>query len=320
MADLQHIPVLGPEVLHYMQPRPGAVFVDGTVGGGGHAARLLQRMMPGGRLIAIDRDARTLDRARSRLAEYGSAVTFVHDDFRNMTHILRRLSETAVDGVLLDVGVSSFQLDEPERGFTYQHDVPLDMRMDVRSDVTAARLINELSHGELTRVLRTYGEERHASRIAGVIVAERERAPLQTTGQLVEIIKRAVPARDRRQGPHPARRTFQALRIAVNDELNALETGVRAAVAALKPGGRVAIISFHSLEDRIIKQTFVELAGTCVCPPELPVCRCEKQPDVHIVTRRPVTPNEDEVVANPRARSARLRVAERAVLVGGEGE
>lgn len=320
MPELKHIPVLGAEVVDALQPRPGAVFVDGTVGGGGHALRLLAELMPGGRLIAIDRDAETLARARERLSQYGNAVTFVHDDFRNLAHILRRLSVDEVDGVLLDVGVSSFQLDEPERGFTYQHDVPLDMRMDVRSEVSAERLVNELSHGELARVLRTYGEERHASRIAGAIVAERERTRLRTTGQLVDVIKRAVPTRERRRGPHPARRTFQALRIAVNDELNALEVGLRAAIDVLSPGGRVAVISFHSLEDRIVKQTFVELAATCDCPPELPVCRCDRRPSVQIVTRKPVVPGTKEVAVNPRARSARLRVAERAVLVGGEGE
>lgn len=320
MPDLQHVPVLATEVIEGLKPRPGGVFVDGTVGGGGHARLLLAQLMPGGRLIAIDQDADTLSRARSRLDKFGDAVLFVHDNFRNLRMILDGLGVAAVDGVVLDVGVSSFQLDEPARGFTYQHDAPLDMRMDVRSKVTAQHLVNELPFEQLVRLLRDYGEERHAARIARAIVAERQRTALRTSGQLVDVIKKAVPARDRRRGPHPARRTFQALRIVVNDELGALEEGLRAGVAALKPGGRIAVISFHSLEDRIVKRIFTELAADCECPPELPVCRCNRRPSVRIVTRKPIVPDEDEVANNPRARSARLRVAERVGLLGGEGE
>lgn len=318
--ELMHVSVLADETIELLQPRPGAVFVDGTVGGGGHSILLLPKLLPGGRLIAIDKDGATLERARTRLAPFGEAVTFVRDDFRRLNEILKRLEIAAVDGVLLDVGVSSFQLDEAERGFTYNEDVPLDMRMDVRSEITAAHLVNTLSHGELARLLRTYGEERHASRIAAAIVKERERTPVASTGQLVELVKRGIPARERRTGPHPARRTFQALRIAVNDELNALAEGVRSAALALRPGGRLAVISFHSLEDRIVKQTFTELADPCQCPPELPVCHCGKQALVRIVTRKPVVPKVEEIEANPRSRSAKLRVVERTVLVGGEGE
>lgn len=316
----EHISVLADETIDLLQPGPGAVFIDGTVGGGGHASLLLPRLLPDGRLIAVDKDGSALERARGRLADYGEAAVFVRGDFRHLDRIVAELGVPPVDGVLLDVGVSSFQLDEPDRGFTYNYDVPLDMRMDDRADVSAAELVNTLSHGELARVLRTYGEERHAGRIASVIVAERKRAPVETTGELVELIKRGIPARDRRTGPHPARRTFQALRIAVNDELNALTEGVRAGVDVLKPGGRIAVISFHSLEDRIVKQTFNELADPCTCPTDLPVCRCGRQPSVRVVTRRPIVPKAEEVGANPRARSAKLRVAERIVLVGGEGE
>lgn len=321
MTDgLRHVSVLGEEAVEWLRPRPGGLYVDGTVGGGGHSFRLLSRIGPGGRLIAIDKDGAALERARARLEAFGEAVTFVRDDFRRLADVLARLGVEAVDGVLLDIGVSSFQLDDARRGFAYSHDAPLDMRMDGRDGPTAADLINTMPRDELVRILRTYGEERHAARIARAIVEEREREPLLTTTRLAEVVKGAIPAAARRTGPHPARRTFQALRIAVNDELGALEEGLRAAVAALKPGGRVAVISFHSLEDRIVKQMFAELADPCRCPPDLPVCRCGRRPVIQILTRRPVVPGEDEVAANPRARSAKLRVAERTVLAGEEGE
>ena len=315
---MQHVPVMPDEVLALLKPEPGQIFVDGTVGGGGHARLVARAVSPGGRLIAVDRDAETLRRAEAALAEFGDAVVFVHDDFRNLSRILSELGVDGVHGVLLDLGVSSFQLDEPRRGFTYRFDAPLDMRMDTRATVTAADLVNNLSVEELTRILRVYGEERWAHRIARTIAERRARAPLETTGQLVEVVKQAIPAAVRRRGPHPAKRTFQALRIAVNDELSALREGIRAAVDALLPGGRIAVISFHSLEDRIVKRTLADLARGCECPPGLPVCRCGKQRLLHVLTPRPVLPGAEEVEHNPRARSARLRAAERTVL-GREG-
>lgn len=318
MVELKHVPVLLDEVVALLEPEPGQIFIDGTVGGGGHARLVAEAIGPGGRLIAIDRDADTLLRARSTLSEFGDVVTFVYDDFRHLRRILSDLEVGGVHGVLLDLGVSSFQLDEPVRGFTYRVDAPLDMRMDTRTTTTAADLVNNLSVGDLTRILREYGEERWAPRIARAIVARRETEPFETTGQLVDVVKQAIPAAARRRGPHPATRTFQALRIAVNNELDALREGLQAAVDALLPGGRVAVISFHSLEDRIVKQTFADLARGCECPPDLPVCRCGKEPILHILTRRPVVPSAEEVERNPRARSARLRVAERTVL-GREG-
>jgi len=302
------------EVVELLRPAPGNVIVDCTVGGGGHASALLPRIVPGGRLIGIDRDPRTLATARDRLAPFGDAVTLVHGNFGDLGVILAGLDLGGVDAVLFDLGVSSFQLDEPERGFTYRTDAPLDMRMDPGSPTSAAEIVNTWPAQELARILREFGEERWAGRIAAAIVRAREKAPLSTTGELAAVVKDAIPAAARRSGPHPARRTFQALRIAVNAELDALQQGLAAAIDALLPGGRVAVISFHSLEDRIVKRTFAELAAGCRCPPELPECRCGRQARLRVLTRKPVTPTHDEVAANPRARSARLRAAERLVL------
>ena len=302
------------EVVELLRPAPGNVIVDCTVGGGGHASALLPRIVPGGRLIGIDRDPRTLATARDRLAPFGDAVTLVHGNFGDLGVILAGLDLGGVDAVLFDLGVSSFQLDEPERGFTYRTDAPLDMRMDPGSTTSAAEIVNTWPAQELARILREFGEERWAGRIAAAIVRAREKAPLSTTGELAAVVKDAIPAAARRSGPHPARRTFQALRIAVNAELDALRQGLAAAIDALLPGGRVAVISFHSLEDRIVKRTFAELAAGCQCPPELPECRCGRQARLRVLTRKPVTPTHDEVAANPRARSARLRAAERLVL------
>ncbi len=314
MEPLGHVPVMVNEVVELLRPAPGNVIVDCTVGGGGHASALLPRIVPGGRLIGIDRDPRTLATARDRLAPFGDAVTLVHGNFGDLGVILAGLDLGGVDAVLFDLGVSSFQLDEPERGFTYRTDAPLDMRMDPGSPTSAAEIVNTWPAQELARILREFGEERWAGRIAAAIVRAREKAPLSTTGELAAVVKDAIPAAARRSGPHPARRTFQALRIAVNAELDALQQGLAAAIDALLPGGRVAVISFHSLEDRIVKRTFAELAAGCRCPPELPECRCGRQARLRVLTRKPVTPTHDEVAANPRARSARLRAAERLVL------
>jgi len=314
VEPLGHVPVMVNEVVELLRPAPGNVIVDCTVGGGGHASALLPRIVPGGRLIGIDRDPRTLATARDRLAPFGDAVTLVHGNFGDLGVILAGLDLGGVDAVLFDLGVSSFQLDEPERGFTYRTDAPLDMRMDPGSPTSAAEIVNTWPAQELARILREFGEERWAGRIAAAIVRAREKAPLSTTGELAAVVKDAIPAAARRSGPHPARRTFQALRIAVNAELDALQQGLAAAIDALLPGGRVAVISFHSLEDRIVKRTFAELAAGCRCPPELPECRCGRQARLRVLTRKPVTPTHDEVAANPRARSARLRAAERLVL------
>lgn len=306
-----HVPVMVDQVVEILQPAQGQTFVDCTVGGGGHAEALLSRLLPGGRLIGIDRDPRTLETARRNLAPYGDAAVLVQGNFRDLAAILARHGVARVHGILFDLGVSSFQLDEAERGFTYRTDAPLDMRMDPRDPVTAADLVNRLSAPELARIIREYGEERWAGRIAAAIVEARARQPFVTTGQLAEAVKEAIPAAARRRGPHPARRTFQALRIAVNDELGALREGLVAAVDALLPGGRVAVISFHSLEDRIVKHHFADEARGCTCPPGVAACQCGGSPKIKILTRKPVLPEEAEVRANPRARSAKLRAAER---------
>ncbi|HHW15132.1 MAG TPA: 16S rRNA (cytosine(1402)-N(4))-methyltransferase RsmH [Firmicutes bacterium] len=312
-----HRSVLLAEAVKWLNCRPGGVYVDCTLGGGGHAAAILEASAPDGRLLGLDQDEVALERAAERLAEevrQGRAV-LVRENFAALRRVVERLGLGPVDGVLFDLGVSSFQLDQAERGFSYQAEAPLDMRMDRRQAVSAAELVNEGSEEELARIIREYGEERWARRIARAVVVRRRRSPLRTTGELVETIKEAIPAAARRGGPHPARRTFQALRIAVNDELGALQTGLREAIALLRPGGRLVAISFHSLEDRIVKRTLSEAAKGCVCPPEIPACVCGHHPELRILTRRPVEPSAEEVAENPRARSAKLRAAER--LAGG---
>jgi 16S rRNA (cytosine1402-N4)-methyltransferase len=309
-----HRPVLLAEAVAFLGCRPGGVYVDCTVGGGGHAAAILAASAPDGRLVGLDRDEVALREAGRRLAAAesgGGRAVLVREDFGHLADVVVRLGVGWVDGVLFDLGVSSFQLDEAERGFSYQADAPLDMRMDRRQPLTAADLLNTVSEAELTGIIREYGEERWAARIAALAVARRKRRPFRTTGDLVEAVKAAIPAAARRSGPHPARRTFQALRIAVNDELGALERGLRAAIEVLKPGGRVVAISFHSLEDRLVKRALAQAARSCLCPPGLPVCTCGHRPSVKVLTRRPVAPAPAEVAENPRARSAKLRAAER---------
>lgn len=299
-----HVPVLLREVLAWLEPRPGGRYVDGTVGAGGHARALLEAAGGRAELLAIDRDPEALRVAAGRLAPYRDRVRFVRGDYRDLDRILDEAGWSRVDGILLDLGVSSLQLDDPRRGFSYQADGPLDMRMDPAQPLTAADLVNRASREELADWIRRYGEERWAGRIADFIVAERQRRPITTTGHLVEVIKAAIPARARRQGPHPARRTFQALRIAVNRELEGLEEALARAAHRLAPGGRLVTISFHSLEDRAVKQAFRRLdAGG----------------GFRVLTRKPVTPGEDEVARNPRARSARLRALAREET-GGPGE
>jgi 16S rRNA (cytosine1402-N4)-methyltransferase len=299
---------------------PGEIIVDGTVGGGGHSRAILERIMPAGRLIAFDQDEDALQAAKTNLAEFKNNTVFIKDNFANIKNVLTKLSVDGVDGILLDIGVSSYQLDEAERGFSFHHDAPLDMRMDRGSGTSAADIVNRLDAAELTRIIRDYGEELWAKRIAGFIVNRRTQdGPIETTGDLVDIIKAAIPARARRRGPHPARRTFQALRIAVNDELGVLETALRDGIDCLKPGGRFVVITFHSLEDRIVKKMFQNAAKSCECPPGLPQCICGKKALVKILTGKPVQATEQEAEENPRSRSAKLRAAVK-VLNWGEGE
>jgi 16S rRNA (cytosine1402-N4)-methyltransferase len=311
MAGFRHIPVLPAEVLGYLAPRPGGVYIDGTVGGGGHAALVLEASAPDGILIGIDRDAEALAAARAGLAAYGERARLFHGNFDRLTDVVAELGIAGIDGFLFDLGVSSYQLDTGARGFSFQHDAPLDMRMDAGSGDTAADLVNGLPEEELVRIIREFGEERWAKRIAAFIVRARGEAPIATTGRLVDIIKGAVPRGAWEERLHPATRTFQALRIAVNDELGSLERGLSAGLGLLNKGGRGVVISFHSLEDRLVKKLFRSLAGGCTCPKSLPRCVCSATPQVKVLTGRPVMAGDAETAANPRARSAKLRAVEK---------
>ncbi len=309
--EYRHTPVLLAEVTQHLQLHDGSIIVDCTLGGAGHARPMAELIAPTGILVGIDQDDAALAAARDTLP-LGQHVIFLKGNFGELDRLLTDANIPYADGFLFDLGVSSPQLDVAGRGFTYQEDVPLDMRMDPStSQPTAADIINTYSEADLTRVLREYGEERWASRIAAFIVAARGRHQVTTTGELVAIIKNAIPASARRTGPHPARRTFQALRIEVNHELDVLERGLRSAIKWLVPGGRIAVISYHSLEERVVKRVFTEESQGCVCPPDLPVCRCGREPVLRIITKKPVVPTAAEIEANPRARSARLRVAEK---------
>lgn len=299
------------EVLHYLSPHPGSIVVDCTLGGAGHAAKIASAIAPDGLLIGIDQDDSALAAAAETL-RLGQQTILIKGNFGDLDALLVGANVPYVDGFLFDLGVSSPQLDFVERGFSYHGDAPLDMRMDpAAGGITAADVVNSYQESDLARVIREYGEERWASRIAAFIVAARARRPVATTSELVDIIKSAVPAAARKDGPHPARRTFQALRIEVNNELDVLERALDSAVRWLVPGGRIVVISYHSLEDRVVKQAFAKLAQTCTCPPELPVCVCGVQPVVRVLTRRAVTPTPEEVESNPRSRSAKLRAAEK---------
>lgn len=306
-----HIPVLLDEVVRHMQCSPGKRFVDGTVGGGGHARAILEQTGPDGLLVGIDRDAAALARARRALRAYRDRVHLFCDNFVRLPSILARIQMPAVHGILLDLGLSSFQVDDPERGFSFAHPGPLDMRMDTSLQTTAAHLVNTLKEKELADLIRRYGEERWSRRIARHIVKARAESPIERTDRLAGVVAAAIPAAKRSRDRHPATRTFQALRIAVNQELDNLQAFLREAPGCLLPGGRLAIISFHSLEDRLVKRTFSDWARSCRCPPEWPVCCCDRRPLMRLVTRRPVLPSPREISSNPRARSARLRVAEK---------
>jgi len=315
MASFHHLSVMPDEVIALLQPRPGGIYLDGTLGGGGHTALIAQACGPGnGLVIGIDQDREALEAAGQKLAEFGTAIRLVHGNFAELDRHLDTLGITALDGFILDLGVSSHQLDSGERGFSFQQDAPLDMRMDTGGAETAADLVNRLPEQELERIIRDYGEERWAKRIAAFIVKARGEQAILTTLQLTDIIKGAIPRAKWEERIHPATRTFQALRIAVNRELESLERGLRAALDRLKPGGRAAVISFHSLEDRSVKHIFREYATGCICPRQLPVCICGQKPRVRILTNRPVTASEAEISRNPRARSAKLRGAEKLAI------
>ena len=308
--EYSHKPVLLRESIEALNIRPDGVYVDGTLGRAGHSKEIARRLTTG-RLICIDRDQAAIDAAKERLAPWMDRVTLVHSNFAELGDILRLSGVGGADGMLFDLGVSSPQLDDASRGFSYMHDAPLDMRMDTSAPLTAADIVNTWSQEELRRILFEYGEERYAPAIARAIVRARETAPVKTTLELVEIIKSAMPPAALREKQHPAKRSFQAIRIAVNGELDALPPVLEAAVDALNPGGRLAVITFHSLEDRIVKRALADMARGCTCPPEFPVCVCGGKPKVRLVNRKPVTAGEAELADNPRARSAKLRTAEK---------
>lgn len=310
--EFQHQPVLMNQTLNSLKLRPGGVYLDGTLGGGGHTEAILQATEPDGKVIGLDQDDEALAAASQRLKPFGERFCPIRANFAEMEQVLAAEGIAGLDGVLLDIGVSSHQLDEPDRGFSYMQDGPLDMRMDRRGGQTAADLVAELSESELANLIYRYGEEKFSRRIARRIVEQRAQTPIESTKQLAELISSAIPAAQRRkEKQHPAKRTFQALRIAVNDELGVLERGLVAAFASLKSGGRLSVITFHSLEDRIVKNYFAGLAKGCECPPEFPVCVCGKQPQALLITKRPQTATEDELQSNPRARSAKLRTVEK---------
>ena len=308
--DYGHRPVLLAECLDALAIRPDGVYVDGTLGRAGHSLEIARRLTTG-RLIGIDRDETAIAAAQERLRDYMDHVTLVHSNFDRIGEILEDLHIPGADGMLFDLGVSSPQLDDAARGFSYMHDAPLDMRMDRTAALDAHQVVNQWSYEELRRILYDYGEERYAPAIARGICRARENAPIETTLQLVDVIRSAMPPQALREKQHPAKRSFQAIRIAVNGELDALPPMLNAGCAHLNPGGRLAVISFHSLEDRIIKKTMQELATGCTCPPSFPVCVCGKKPRMKLVQRKPIVPDEAELNENPRARSAKLRVAEK---------
>ena len=305
-----HVSVLLQECMDALCIKPDGIYIDGTAGGGGHSSEIASHLDTG-KLIALDRDMSAVQAAGARLEKYGERAQVVHSNFSEMAQVCRQLGIEGVDGVLLDLGVSSYQLDTADRGFSYMADAPLDMRMNREDTLDAYTVVNTYTEQQLKKIIYDYGEERFAPRIAQRIVQEREKQPIRTTGELVSIIKAAMPAAAKEGGHHPAKRTFQAIRIEVNGELSVIEPTIRDAVSLLKPGGRIAIITFHSLEDRIVKQTFASLASGCTCPRDFPVCVCGKKPLVDIISRKPILPSEQELEVNPRSRSAKLRVAQK---------
>ena len=310
MSEFYHVSVLLEECIDGLNIKPDGIYVDGTLGGAGHSSQIAKRLTTG-RLIGIDRDPVALKAAGERLAPYADRVTLVHSNFCEIAQVLKNLGIDGVDGILLDLGVSSPQLDDAERGFSYMNDAPLDMRMNGEDALSAYEVVNTWSYEELRRILFDYGEERYAPRIADAICRRREEKPIRTTLELVDIIRSAMPAAALREKQHPAKRSFQAIRIAVNDELGSVETVMRDAIPCLNPGGRLAIITFHSLEDRIVKNGMAEAAKGCTCPPSFPVCVCGKKPKVKFISRKPIVSGDEELERNPRARSAKLRICEK---------
>lgn len=311
-GNYRHTPVMLEEVIQCLEPAPEKIMVDATLGGGGHAEAILKQLQPGGILIGIDQDYHALEAAKARLCSFGDAFRPVKANFRQISAVMEEFGLEGIDGLLFDLGVSSYQLDCPDRGFSYRNDVLLDMRMDQDLSQTAAGLLKDLSGRQLARVFREYGEEKWAGRIASSIVKYRlNKGPVSRSKQLVGIIRDAIPAAARRKGGHPAKRIFQALRIAVNNELDSLKAGLKQGIEALQPGGRIVVIAYHSLEDEIVKKQFKESARGCICPPGIPVCRCNKVPVLKILTKKPLYAGQEEVTENPRAKSARLRAAEK---------
>ena len=310
MSEFHHVSVLLEECIEGLNIRPDGIYVDGTLGGAGHSSRIAAQLTTG-KLIGIDRDPVALTAAGERLAPFGDRVALVHSNFSEMDSALESLGITGVDGILLDLGVSSPQLDDGQRGFSYMADAPLDMRMNGEDSLDAKQIVNQWSYEELKRILYDYGEERFAPRIAAAICKRREEKEIETTLELVDIIRSAMPASALREKQHPAKRSFQAIRIAVNDELGSVERVMKKAVPLLKPGGRLAVITFHSLEDRIVKNAMAEAAKGCTCPREFPVCVCGKKPQVKLITRKPIGSGPEELERNPRARSAKLRICEK---------
>ena len=310
MTEFHHVSVLLDECLEGLNIKPDGTYVDGTLGGAGHSSQIVKRLTTGHH-IGIDRDPVALKAAGERLAPFGDKVTLVHSNFCEIKQVLEDLEIEGVDGILLDLGVSSPQLDDGSRGFSYMADAPLDMRMNSEDALSAYDVVNSWSYDELKRILYDYGEERYAPKIAAAICARREQKPVETTLELVDIIRSAMPAAALREKQHPAKRSFQAIRIAVNDELGSVEKVMRDAIPCLNPGGRLAVITFHSLEDRIVKNAMADAAKGCTCPPSFPVCVCGKKPLVKLITRKPIISGDEELERNPRARSAKLRVCEK---------
>jgi 16S rRNA (cytosine1402-N4)-methyltransferase len=310
-APYGHVSVLADEVTEGLRIREHGVYADGTLGGGGHALRVCERLAADALFVGIDRDGEAIGASRERLAGCGCRKILVRGEFADVKSILAEHGIDGIDGAVLDLGVSSRQLDAAERGFSYMQDAPLDMRMDADGPITARDVVNGYTKEELARIIRGYGEERWAGRIAAFIEKERARTPIETTHDLVRVIKAAIPASARREGPHPAKRTFQAIRIEVNDELGQIERAADAFIDVLLPGGRLAVITFHSLEDRIVKDAFRRRENPCTCPPDIPECVCGRKPDARRVNRKPILPSEKEMKGNPRARSAKLRIIEK---------
>lgn len=309
--DFKHVSVLLEETISGLNINPDGIYVDGTLGGGGHSYEICKKLSPKGRLIGIDQDGEALEAARERLKEFSDRITLVRSNYCEIETILKDLEVTKVDGIVLDLGVSSYQLDNLERGFSYKSDAPLDMRMDQRQGKTAMDVVNDYSENELYRIIRDYGEDKFAKNIAKHIVQARKEGQITTTSQLSEIIKRAIPMKMQAKGGHPAKKTFQAIRIEVNQELTVLRESLDAMIEHLNPGGRICIITFHSLEDRIVKTKFRENENPCTCPPNFPVCVCGKESKGKVITRKPLIPTEEEINENKRAKSSKLRIFER---------